>query len=317
MKRGFKVQDDDGYHQSVMPLETVDNLVLNAAGTYLDATLGGAGHARAILSRLNASGHLIGVDRDPEALARAAELLKDETRVRLAADRFANLSRVAGDETLDGVLFDLGVSSRQLDAKERGFSFEGGTSLDMRMNPGEGPDAAAWLMQVGEEELAFAFHRNSDLQRSRFLAKSIKEAVAAQGSITSDTLRKVVEKVYRPKSNERNGLLARVFQAIRMEVNGELDEIGMGLRAAVKALKSGGRLVVLSYHSVEDRAVKEVFVDLERDCICPPEMPVCRCGRHHRRLRKVLRKPQTATETEVRANPRARSAKLRVMEKVS
>lgn len=311
------MENQEGYHESVMPEETVSQLVLRQDGVYLDATLGGAGHSRLILSRLNAEGRLIGIDRDPEALARGKSLLQGDARVTLVAARFAEMANVVAPASLDGVLFDLGVSSRQLDARHRGFSFEAGTALDMRMNPEEGLDAADWLRAVDEKDLADAFYRNSDLQRSRSLARALKELAATRESLTSDDLRATVEAIYRPHPMERNGLFARVFQAIRMEVNGELSEIAEGMAAAVASLKKGGRLVVLSYHSVEDRAVKEAVAAFERDCICPPNLPVCVCGGNRRQLRKVLRKPGTADEKEIRRNPRARSAKLRVLEKVA
>jgi 16S rRNA (cytosine1402-N4)-methyltransferase len=307
----------DGYHDAVMPEETLEHLVLHTDGTYLDATLGGAGHARLILAKLGEKGRYIGLDRDPEALARSGALLEGDARVALHASRFADLGQVASPESLDGALFDLGVSSRQLDARERGFTFVAGAALDMRMDPTSGESADAWIRQADEETLATAFFRNSDLQRSRNLARTVISLAAERAVLTSDDLRAAVDSVYRPKAMERNGLLARVFQAIRMEVNSELQEISKGLQAAVTALKVGGRLVVMSYHSVEDRAVKVAVAGFEQECICPPGLPICRCGGNHRKLRKVLRKPLTASEDEIRRNPRARSAKLRVLEKVA
>lgn len=307
----------DGYHDAVMPEETLEHLVLHADGAYLDATLGGAGHARLILGKLGANGRLIALDRDPEALERGRGLLGGDSRATVLAKRFGDLGEAVAAESLDGALFDLGVSSRQLDARERGFTFVAGASLDMRMDPTTGENAEAWIRECDEAELAEAFARNSDLPRSRALARAILDAAASRETLTSDDLRAIVDAVYRPNPLERNGLLARVFQAIRMEVNAELQEIGRGLRAAVLALKVGGRLVVLSYHSVEDRAVKETVAEFERDCICPSDLPICVCGGNQRRLRKVLRKPMTASDSEIRRNPRARSAKLRVLEKVA
>ncbi len=306
----------DGYHDPVMPEETLEHLIQNADGQYLDATLGGSGHTRLILSRLSAEGRILAMDRDPEAIARGKSLLGQEARVTLVHKPFSEVASVTGEETLDGALFDLGVSSRQLDARERGFSFASGTSLDMRMNTEADLDADTWIRTSDEGELSVAFSRNSDLPRSRQLARNLQEAAAQSETLTSDDLRAIVEKVYRPLPQERNGILARVFQAIRMEVNGELREIAVGLRGAVQALKKGGRLVVLSYHSAEDRAVKETVASFERDCICPPELPICRCGGNNRKLRKVVRKPLLAKAEEIRRNPRARSAKLRVLEKV-
>jgi 16S rRNA (cytosine1402-N4)-methyltransferase len=184
------------------------------------------------------------------------------------------------------------------------------------MNPTEGLDADAWIRSSDEETLTRAFSRNSDLPRSRSLSRAILDAAANCDVLTSDALRAAVDAVYRPHAMERNGLLARVFQAIRMEVNAELAEIAEGLRGAVRSLKKGGRLVVLSYHSVEDRAVKETVAEFEKDCLCPPNLPICQCGGANRQLRKVVRKPLLASADEIRRNPRARSAKLRVLEKV-
>jgi 16S rRNA (cytosine1402-N4)-methyltransferase len=307
---------ENGYHDPVMPEETLENLIANVNGTYLDATLGGAGHSRLILSRLGENGRLIGLDRDPEALERGRALLGGDERVTLIQKRFGDVKDLVEGDGLDGALFDLGVSSRQLDAQERGFSFGKGTALDMRMNPTEGLDADGWIRTSDEETLARAFSHNSDLPRSRTLARTILEAAANGEILTSNDLRLAVESVYRPKAMERNGLLARVFQAIRMEVNGELQEIANGLRGAIGALKKGGRLVVLSYHSVEDRAVKETVAEFEKDCLCPPSLPICQCGGSNRQLRKMVRKPLLAKPEEIRRNPRARSAKLRVLEKV-
>jgi 16S rRNA (cytosine1402-N4)-methyltransferase len=310
------METTDGYHDPVMPEETLEYLIQNAEGQYLDATLGGSGHSRLILKRLNAEGRILAMDRDPEAISRGLSLLGQDARVTLVHKPFSEVSSVLGAETLDGALFDLGVSSRQLDARERGFSFAPGTSLDMRMDTEAEMDADEWIRSSDESELTQAFSRNSDLPRSRQLARTLQEAARQTSPLTSDDLRAIVEKVYRPLPQERNGILARVFQAIRMEVNGELREIAEGLRGAVMALKKGGRLVVLSYHSAEDRAVKETIAEFERDCLCPKELPICRCGGNNRRLRKVVRKPLLAKSDEVRRNPRARSAKLRVVEKV-
>jgi 16S rRNA (cytosine1402-N4)-methyltransferase len=229
---------------------------------------------------------------------------------------FSRLAEFCAPGSLAGALFDLGVSSRQLDARERGFTFEPGAALDMRMGPDAGETALEWLRSCSEEELAAAFRRNSDLDRSRSLARRVKGFLEETPEAGSDLLRRAVQETYRPRDNERAGLLARVFQAIRMEVNREAGEIREGLAAAVEALAPGGRVCVLSYHSVEDRHVKEVFGALERDCICPPELPVCVCGGNRRVLRRVVRRPLEAPAAEVAANPRARGAKLRVMEKL-
>jgi 16S rRNA (cytosine1402-N4)-methyltransferase len=304
------------YHRPVLAQEVADFLVRDASAAYLDATLGGGGHSRVILDRLTPEGTLTALDRDPEAVERARALFAEEPRIRIHQSPFSRLADHCAPGSLAGALFDLGVSSRQLDARERGFTFEPGAALDMRMGPDAGETALEWLRASSEEELAAAFRRNSDLERSRSLARRVKERLAETPEAGSDLLREAVQETYRPRDNERAGLLARVFQAIRMEVNREAGEIREGLAAAVEALAPGGRVCVLSYHSVEDRHVKEVFGALERDCVCPPELPVCMCGGNRRVLRKVVRRPLEAPAAEIASNPRARSAKLRVMEKV-
>lgn len=307
------------YHRPVLEKEVADFMVRDPSAAYLDATLGGGGHTRAVLARLGPDGRLTSLDRDPEAIAQCRPLLETDARLAVHLAPFSRIADYCASGTLAGALFDLGVSSHQLDARERGFSFEPGSPLDMRMGPDAERSALEWLKEASAEELAAAFHFNSDLDRSRPLARRVKELLAAVPSSEtpgSELLRQAVQDVLRPRDNERAGILARVFQAIRMEVNREADEIRLGLTAAVAALAPGGRICVLSYHSVEDRKVKEVFTEMEKDCVCPRQLPVCRCGGNRRVLRRVVRRPLEASSDEIAANPRARSAKLRVMEKV-
>jgi 16S rRNA (cytosine1402-N4)-methyltransferase len=304
------------YHRPVLEQEVADFLVRDPNAAYLDVTLGGGGHSAALLARLGPSGSLTALDRDPEAIAQGKARFSGDARVRIHQAPFSRLGDYCAPESLAGALFDLGVSSHQLDERARGFSFEAGAPLDMRMGPDAAASALEWLKEVSEEDLARAFGANSDLERPWALAKRVKLLLGEDPAPTSDLLRRAVDGIYRPRDTDRAGLLARVFQAIRMEVNREADEIRKGLAAAVGALSKGGRVAVLSYHSVEDRAVKETFAEFEKDCRCPPRLPMCVCGGNNRSLRKVLRKPQEATREEIAANPRARSAKLRVMEKV-
>ncbi len=307
------------YHRPVLEQEVADFMVRDPSAAYLDATLGGGGHTRALLARLSPEGRLTSLDRDPEAIAQCHSLIESEGRLTVHLAPFSRIAEYCAPGTLAGALFDLGVSSHQLDARARGFSFEPGSPLDMRMGPDAENSALEWLRMASAEDLARAFHFNSDLERSRALGRRVKELLAAVPSSEtpgSELLREAVQDVLRPRDGERAGLLARVFQAIRMEVNREADEIRLGLAAAVSALAPGGRICVLSYHSVEDRKVKEVFAGMEKDCVCPRELPVCQCGGNRRVLRKVVRRPLEASSAEIAANPRARSAKLRVMEKV-
>ncbi len=303
------------YHRSVLEREVVELLIQDPEAVYLDGTLGGGGHARSLLAGLGRGATLIGLDRDPEAIAHCRELFADDSRAQLHLAPFSRLSEFCAPASLAGALFDLGVSSHQLDDHARGFSFEPGTPLDMRMGPDAEATALEWLREISEESLAGCFRTYADLEKPRFLARRVKELLLEQPAPDSEILRQAVSEVYRPHAAERNRLLARVFQAIRMGVNRETAEIREGLSAAVAALARGGRICVLSYHSVEDREVKETFREFEKDCLCPPELPVCRCGGNNRSLRKVIPKPLTPSESEVAENPRARSAKLRVMEK--
>lgn len=323
-------QARDGYHLPVMADEIVEHLVIDKEGAYLDATLGGGGHSARILAALGPAGRVVGLDRDTEAVERNQALFADEPRMRIERSEFGRLAEYCPPESLSGALFDLGVSSRQLDARERGFSFAPGTALDMRMGR-EGATAADLLRGWEERELAGVLRRNSDIEDAMRLARNILSEVASAsaaprgetpggeapgGELDSDLIRRAVDKLPGVRSDNRNSILARVFQAIRMEVNDEMGQVQAGMRSAVAALRKGGRLCVLTYHSVEDRKVKETLAEFERECICDPSLPVCMCGRDHRKLRKVLRKPALPSKEEMDRNPRARSAKLRVVEKV-
>lgn len=305
-----------GYHLPVMLEEVMENLVLQPSGAYLDATLGGGGHARALLSMLGPDSMVIGLDRDSDALAEIENSIEDG-RLKTHHSPFSRLGLHVVPSSLAGAIFDLGVSSHQLERPDRGFTFEPGAELDMRMDRRQGPDAAEYLRAVDEDSLAAAFRENSDLPRARRLARAVKDRLPQEGPVSSDLLGEALDSVGYPARENRQRLLARVAQAIRMEVNRELDEVDAGLRAVTEALRPGGRLCVLSYHSVEDRRVKSVFRDLERNCTCPSGQPVCTCGGHNQKLRRVHRKPLLPTAAEIAANPRARSAKLRVMERVS
>jgi 16S rRNA (cytosine1402-N4)-methyltransferase len=234
--------------------------------------------------------------------------------------RFGELKNEIPANTLDGILYDLGISSHQVDDSERGFTFVGNNPLDLRMDRREGVSAQDWLCNVDADTLAAALRKNADMDRAFKLATRLVEMASEikreNREILPSDMKSAVESVFPDKRREVNGLLARVFQAIRMEVNGELKEIEDSLRAAVDCLKVGGRLVVMSYHSVEDRCVKETAAEFERACICPENLPVCMCGGNHQRLRKVNRKPILPTNEEIANNSRARSAKLRVYERV-
>lgn len=306
------------YHSPVLFDECMAALVVDPDGSYADCTLGGGGHSEGILKRLSTKGRLHSFDRDPEAIAYATKRLAPfADRVTFHPVPFGGLGDEVRENSLCGILYDLGISSHQVDDDTRGFTFQGNSPIDLRMDSRSPFSAQEWLRTNSVEGMARAFRENADLDRAYKLSENIGKTVAEiETPILPGHLRACAEKTYPDRIRDLNGILARIFQAIRMEVNGELDEIRTSIRAAVNALVKGGRLVVISYHSVEDRTVKLVASEFERDCVCPPESPVCLCGGGHRKLKKVFRKPVLPTAEEIAGNPRARSAKLRVYEKV-
>jgi 16S rRNA (cytosine1402-N4)-methyltransferase len=307
------------YHDPVMLKECLDGLNIKPNGTYADCTLGGGGHSYAISNKLDENGVLHAFDRDEEAVAFATKRLAGTApKFIVHPVRFGELKNEIAPNSLDGILYDLGISSHQVDDSARGFTFVGNNPLDLRMDRREGISAQEWLRTVSADDLAAALRKNADMDRAfKLSTRMVEMAVSISGrDILPSDMKTVVESVFPDKKREINGLLARVFQAIRMEVNGELKEIEDSIRAAVDCLKVGGRLVVMSYHSVEDRCVKETAAEFERACICPEHMPVCMCGGNHQRLKKVTRKPILPTNEEIAVNSRARSAKLRVYERV-
>jgi 16S rRNA (cytosine1402-N4)-methyltransferase len=299
------------YHAPVMVAEVLRYLEPARGGVFLDGTLGGGGHAEAVLES-GAEARVVGVDRDPDALREAgARLARFGGRVRLVRANYADAVRAAGlaEGTLAGALLDLGISSHQIDVAERGFTFRSGAPLDMRMGQGSGaePSAAELLNTLEEEELANLFYRYGEERRSRRLARVIVEMRADRPLATSDDLTGAIERsLHRPTAQDR----ARIFQALRIAVNREIEGLEAALPALREALSPGGVLVVLSYHSLEDRLVKESFREWSRECVCPPQLPVCQC-RGVALGTTLTRKPLSAGDAEVARNVRARSAKLR------
>ena len=304
-----------GFHDPVLVREVMKFLTPSGEGAYLDGTVGGGGHS-AILLKECASCEVIAVDRDPDALEAAkAGLAPFGARVRFVQARFDEALRSADlSEPLAGVLLDLGVSSHQLDSDRRGFAFRVGVELDMRMDGTQTgqPSAAQILNSDPEEALARIFHEYGEEPRSRGLARAVVERRAATPFRTSDDL---VAVLYRtlgriPKAKDK----ARIFQALRIAVNDELTCLERGLTEFREAMAPDARMVVISYHSLEDRLVKNAFRDWSRSCVCPPGMPVCTC--RGAPLGSVLtRKAVRPSEVEVRRNPRARSARLRAWKK--
>ena len=300
------------YHEPVMVAEVLEHLKPERGGLYFDGTLGGGGHTEAIL-RAGAAASVIGVDQDMEALKVAGLRLEPYgDRVELVNANFADAAESDG-RALAGALLDLGVSSHQLDEAERGFSFRAGTPLDMRMAAVAGaPTAADLLNDWPESDLADVFYRYGEERRSRRLAAAVVRRRAEQPFRTSDDLNAVLDRFYGPRITVQDR--ARIYQALRIAVNDELAVLERALEALRDRLESAGVFVVLSYHSLEDRIVKDAFREWSRECVCPPELPVCRC-RGAALGRTLTRKPVMAGEEEVDANTRARSARLRAWKK--
>ena len=303
------------YHIPVMVAEVVAGLVADPDGAYVDATAGGGGHSWALLQALGPKGRLLAVDRDREAVAAVRTRLATDTRVVVRRGRFAELSELLAQEgigPLSGVLFDLGVSSHQIDVPTRGFSYQADGPLDMRMDAEVGPTAAELIAGCSEAELAELIVRYGEERAARRIARSICRQQRLAPLTTTQALRQAVAAT-RPQL--LNKTLARVFQALRIAVNDELGQLQAGLKAVEAELELGGRLAVVAYHSLEDRLVKQHFAALMHGCICPPRVPVCTCGRKPS-FKRVGRKLQRPSEAEVKQNTRARSAVLRMYEKI-
>ena len=305
-------------HQSVLLMPAVEALAIRPDGIYLDGTLGGAGHSYEIASRLT-TGRLIGLDRDEVALAAARERLKPfSDRVTLVHSNFQALSAVLDDlgiAKVDGMLFDLGVSSPQLDDKERGFSYMADAPLDMRMDRSEGLTAYDVVNTYDQESLKRILYTYGEERYAPKIAAAIVKRRAEKPIETTLELAELIRAAMPPQAlREKQHPAKRSFQAIRIAVNGELDALPPMLQSAVDGLNPGGRLAVITFHSLEDRIVKQTLRDLAKGCTCPPEFPVCVCG-NKPKIRLVTRKPIVADGTELADNPRARSAKLRVAEK--
>ena len=304
-----------------MPDEVLAALAVRSGGRYLDGTLGGGGHAALVLERGAPDARVLGIDQDAAALARVNALLADAVthgRLITRQGNFADLRHIAEEERflpLDGVLLDLGLSSDQLADEARGFSFASDAPLDMRFDMTRGQPAADLINLLDEEEVANLLWRYGEERRSRAIARRVVRArERAPITRTTELARLVAEAV----PGRPGGIhpATRTFQALRIAVNDELGSLERALPAAVEALAPGGRLAVISFHSLEDRIVKTFIRAEARGCICPPELPACVCGRQPR-LRDLARHPVTAGLAEVAANPRARSAKLRIAERTA
>ncbi len=303
-------------HTPVLLTETLEILSPRPRGRYIDATLGGGGHAEAILEASAPTGRLLGLDADPRAIERVAQrLARFGERVTLVQANFRHMATIAqahGFAQADGILFDLGVSSYHLDEAEQGFSFLKEGPLDMRLNPLSGPSAADIVNSVDEETLADILYQYGEERRSRRIARAI---VAHRPITTTTQLADVVVGAIGRKPGARLHPATRTFQALRIYVNDELGALEAALPQAISLLKPGGVLAVITFHSLEDRIVKHYFRQESRDCICPPHTPICTCG-HKAQVELIHRKGLTPSPNEVARNPRSRSARLRAVRKL-
>ncbi len=303
-------------HRSVLLDSAVDYLVNDPDGVYIDGTFGRGGHSRLILERLGPAGQLLGFDKDPEAIRVATELAERDRRFSWVHDSFAELAEVAdqkGWRAVNGVLLDLGVSSPQLDDAARGFSFMRDGPLDMRMNPQQAPSAAQWLAEADERDIADVIWRYGEERFSRRIARLVVERRQEAPIETTRQLAELVSDAV-PRKEKNKHPATRTFQAIRIFINRELEDLERGLQAAAERLAPGGRLVVISFHSLEDRLVKRFMRDLARGPKLPKGIPVT--ADQERSAYRLVGKAEKASDEEVSDNIRARSAVMRVLERV-
>lgn len=303
------------YHLPVLPDEVLTALDPHPGGKFLDGTLGGGGHAALLLRAMGPTGRLYGIDQDPEALQEAqARLAAIGPNFELRRGNFGEVLQTWPPEPLDGILLDIGVSSHQLDTPERGFSFWREGPLDMRMDPNAPTTAADLVNQLDERSLADLLFRYGEERMSRPVARAIVERRQRQPFTTTTELSEVVARVV-PRSKDGIHPATRTFQGLRIAVNDELGVLERALPAAVSRLAPGGRLAVITFHSLEDRIVKQFMRAEAKGCVCPPRIPMCVCGKAPT-LEVLTSKPVVATPEETERNTRSRSAKLRVARRI-
>lgn len=304
-------------HKPVLFTETIDSLAIRPDGTYIDGTAGGGGHSEAILRRLK-DGRLLSIDQDPDAIAACTARLSSYPGWMIRQGNFSQMVELAascGITQVDGVLMDIGVSSHQLDTPERGFSYHTDAPLDMRMSQ-EGPTAADLVNTLSWQQLADIIRRYGEDKSAVRIARAIVEAREKEPIRTTLQLADIIRNAVPAAVRRAEGHPARkTFQALRIAVNGELDRLSEGLEAAFSLLSTGGRLAVITFHSLEDRIVKQKMNEWCTGCTCPPDFPVCVCGKKPR-AELVYKKGLAPTEEEIQENPRARSARLRVCTKL-
>lgn len=304
------------HHKPVMLKETMDYLINNKAGIYFDGTLGFGGHTKEILSHLNENGKVIATDVDSEALKFCQAKFSGDDRIKLYNFNFSKvdiISKLESIKSYDGIMADLGVSSFQLDNVDSGFTFRQDASLDLRMDKNLTLTAADIINSYPENELANIFYQFGEEKKSRIIASRISEQRVVKKFVTTFDLVKIIESLV--PENFRVKTLSRIFQALRICVNNELENLKLFLTNSISLLKSGARLVIISYHSLEDRIVKDIFKYESIDCICPKDYPICKCDKV-KRLKIITKKPLLPSKEEIAANRRSRSAKLRVAERI-
>jgi len=307
-------------HIPVLLEAFVDSLVVDPDGTYIDGTFGRGGHSREILRRLSPKGRLLGIDRDPSAIAEGKHLADSDPRFRIIHSAFADLENALADtgwEKVNGIGFDLGISSPQVDNPARGFSFLQSGPLDMRMNPDEGMPLSRMLGQVSERELAHIIREYGDERYAQRIANAILAAHRKGEMTTTAELENTCFHAVPKQARHGNVHPAtRTFQALRMWVNDETGQIERGVMAAMHHLLPGGRLSIISFHSGEDRLVRDLIEAEVHPCTCPPQFPICVCGRTPT-MRWLHKKPIRPDDAEVERNPRSRSSRLRVAEAIA
>lgn len=305
-------------HISVLKEESISGLNVCPDGIYVDATTGGGGHSLEIVKKLK-SGKLICIDKDTDALKKAKEVLKEYLdKIVFVNDNFANIKNILNElniEKVDGILADLGVSSYQIDTAERGFSFMKNARLDMRMNKSQSLDAYKVINEYSEQDLAKILYEYGEERNARQIARKIVKLREKKPIETTFELRDIVVSSYPPKFQNKPSLCNRAFQAIRIEVNGELDDLKMAIEDMIALLNKGGRLCIISFHPLEDRIVKNAFKLHSTNCICLPKLPKCVCG-HVADVKLVTKHPIVPTDNELLSNTRSASSKLRIIEKI-
>lgn len=305
-------------HTPVLLKECIEGLNINPMGTYVDGTIGGAGHSQEIIKKLSNNGRLIGIDRDEEALQTARNRLKEYNNITYVHDNHDNIKEVLQRlkiENVDGILLDLGVSSYQLDEKTRGFSYMAEAELDMRMDKTQMLTAKEVLNTYSEEKLANIIYEYGEEKFSRTIARNIVKTREEKIIETTKDLVEIIEKSIPSFAKNKEGHPAkRTFQAIRIEVNNEINPLQETVKNSIESLKTRGRLCIITFHSLEDRAVKNAFIEASGRCTCPPDLPYCVCN--NKSLGRIItKKPILPNKEEQEENSRSRSAKLRIFEK--